>query len=108
MSGVRHRLSGLPRERALLEEPREAPVFQDTAAGLADRAVEDRVLFEVDAREGRAAARARFAELVVDAVDDRVALACDSQLEAACHLLADRVGEPHDLVIVDLARERVR
>jgi hypothetical protein len=52
----------------LAQEAGEPPVLQDPAAGLALGAVVDRVLLEVDAREGSAADVARLAELVVDAV----------------------------------------
>ena len=53
---------------ALAEQARQPPVLEHAAAGLALRAVVDRVLLEVDARDRRAADVAGLAELVVDAV----------------------------------------
>ena len=52
---------------SLAQEPREAAVFEDPAAGLALGAVVDRVLLEVDACDRCAAHVARLAELVVHA-----------------------------------------
>src|SRR6476620_8620622 len=57
-----------PPPRPSLEETREPAILERPAAGLTRGAVVDRVLLEVDARERRAAALARLAELVVHAV----------------------------------------
>ena len=57
------------RPESLAEKPGQAAILQDPPVGLAARAVVDRVLLEVDARERRAALRTRLAEAVVDAVD---------------------------------------
>src|SRR5256885_16166907 len=51
----------------LAKEPRQPPVLEDAAARLARRAVEDRVLLEVDLRERRAADVTRPTEAPVDA-----------------------------------------
>src|SRR5579884_913680 len=92
----------------LLEQPREAPVLQRSPGGLAARAVVDRVLLEVDARDRRPVARARPAELVVDSVGLGVAGACKPQLEPARHLFADRGRQARGFRLVELRRERVR
>src|SRR5262249_37108803 len=93
MSRVRHSKWTLEVARRLLQEPGEPTVLQRSARGLALRAVEDRVLLEVDLRDRGAAALARLAQLVVDAVDGRVRLAGKPELEAPRHLVSDR-GRP--------------
>ena len=73
-------------------------VLEHAPAGLALRAVVDRVLVVVDALERVAADVARLAEAVVDAVDLRVLRAAVAEVEAAGQLLVDRSGEPLDLL----------
>src|SRR5689334_18890465 len=92
---------------ASTEKTRETAVLEHVPVRLALGAVVDRVLLEVDAGERRLAAPARLTELVVDAIGLRVVRAGEPQLEAACELVADRVGQPLDLLIGDLRRERV-
>ena len=91
----------------LFEEAREAPVLQGAAAGLALRAVVDRVLLEVDAGERRPAAGAWLAEAVVHAIHLAVLPAVEAQLEPPCELVPDRRREPLGLLLVDLRRELV-
>src|ERR1043166_1457287 len=75
------------------QEPREPPVLEDSASGLALGAVVDRVLLEVHARDRRAAHVAGLIELVVDAVDVRVLCAALAQLEPALELRVDRLPQ---------------
>src|SRR5256714_10261399 len=92
----------------LAKEPRQPPVLEDTAAGLARRAVEDRVLLEVDLRERRAAHVTRLAEAPVDAVGLLVGGSARSELETALELEVDGGCEARDLLVVEVARQRVR
>src|SRR5262249_28059792 len=101
------RLCSWPGPNGSSQQAREPAVLEHAALGLADRAVVDRVLLEVDARERGAAAPARLAEAVVDAVDGRVGGALQAQLDAALHLGSDCVCQALDLVLVELGRERV-
>src|SRR5579862_3913816 len=61
-----------PTSVASPQQAREPSVLEYSAFRLARRAVVDRVLLEVDARERRAVAGTRIAELVVHAVGLRV------------------------------------
>ena len=99
-------LQGAPDD--FTSETRQPPVLQHAAVGLARRAVVDRVLLEVDPGDRRAAARARLAERVVDAVDLSVVLAQQAELEAAGELVADRFVEARDLLGGHLRRQLVR
>src|SRR2546423_14455498 len=92
----------------LAKEPRQPPVLEDTAAGLARRAVEDRVLLEVDLRERRAADVTRLAEAPVDAVSLLVGGSALSELETALELEVDGGCEARDLLVVEVARQRIR
>src|SRR5262249_55269061 len=103
-----HVLSSAPTGGASSPQSREAPVLEHAALGLALGAVVDRVLLEVDSRERRAAAPARLAELVVDAVGLRVVRTGEPELEPALELVVDRGREPLDLLVCQLRRERVR
>ena len=82
--------------------------FEHPAAGLAGRAVEDRVLLEVDLRDRRPADVARLAEPAVDAVRLLVGGARLAQLEAALELGVHRGREPLHLFVVEIAGECVR
>ena len=82
--GCRDRLHGYRRSLDSRRSLRTRP------AGLAGRAVVDRVLLVVDARDRGLADEARLAEPVVDAVDPRVVRAALAQLEPARELLVDR------------------
>ena len=92
----------------LAQQARETAVLEDPPLGLAARAVVDRVLLEVDARERRAALRARLVEAVVHAVDLLVGGAALAELEAARELLLNGVAEPLHLFLRELRGERVR
>src|SRR4051794_7019433 len=106
LRGNRTRRRSTRRGRLLPQQAREAAVLEDPAARLAGGAVEDRVLVVVDARERRAADVAGLAEPVVDPVGLLVRRAALAQLEAARELRVDRGGEPRDLLVVEVRRER--
>ena len=89
------------------EQPREPAVLEHPPAGLALRAVEDRVLLEVDAGDRRAAVRARLAEAVVHLVRLLVRRPGEAQLEALGEELADRRRQALDLLVGELGRQRV-
>src|SRR5437899_4480364 len=89
------------------QQARKPAVLQYAAAGLAIRAVIDRVLLEVHLRERRATDVARLAELLVHAVGALVARATLAQLEAALKLGVDRGGEPVDLGVGQVGGERI-
>ena len=93
--------------RSSSQKPRHTAILEDAAVGLAGRAVEDRVLLEIDLGKRRSAVRARLAEPVVDAVGVLVVGTREAQLEAAGELVSDCRGEPLDLLGVELGRERV-
>ena len=89
--------SGGPPGFHLPKQPRQASVLELLAAGLAGRTVRDRVLLESDAPERIVAERARLAEVPVDPVDDRVALARFAQRECTEKVVVDRGREPRYL-----------
>src|SRR3954453_9282232 len=97
-----------PSIKALPQEAGEPAVLERPSARLAFRAVVDRVLLEVDARDRRPAHVARLAEVVMDAIRLRVVRAALAQLEPAGELGVDRRREPRDLFVLELRRERVR
>ena len=66
------------------------------------------MLLEVDLRDRRPADVARLGELPVHAVRLLVVRAAFAQLEAAGELGVDRLGEPGDLLAVEILRQRVR
>ena len=91
--------------RSSAQQAREPAVLEQPAAGLAARAVVDRVLLEVDARDRRAALRARLAEPVVDDGRRRVSpLPRSRSSSARVEVVAHRVGEPLDLLVGELGR----
>src|SRR5438093_2359748 len=92
----------------LSQQSGEAPVLEDATAGLARRAVEDRVLLEIDLCERRAADVTRLGEPSVDAVGLLVGSAAFAQVEAACQFGVHRSGEALDLVVGQIGGERVR
>src|SRR3954465_1892287 len=98
----------LPVESALAEQPGQPAVLEHASAGLALRAVIDRVLLEVDARDRRPAHVARLAEMVVHAVRPLVVGAALPKLEPTQELGVDRAGQALDLLGRDVARELVR
>src|SRR5215204_6602487 len=75
-----------PPRRELAKEPREAAVLEDPALGLAGRAVVDRVLLEVHARDRGSAHVAGLGQLVVHAIRLLVVRSALSQLQAAREL----------------------
>src|SRR5215218_8803161 len=79
------------------QQARHAAVLEDPAAGLAGRAVVDRVLVVVDLRQRGAAARARLAQPPVHAVEGLVAGAALAALQPARQLRVDRRRQPLDL-----------
>src|SRR5262245_32023230 len=99
-----HILRSAPASGASSQQSREAPILEYAALGLALRAVVDRVLVEVDARKRRAAAPARLAEPVVDAIGLRVVRAREPQLEPALELVVHRGCQPLDLLVGELCR----
>src|SRR5918994_3821268 len=84
----------------LAKQPREAAVFQDPTLRLTGRAVVDRVLLEVHARDRRPADMAGLGELLVHAIRLLVVRSALAQLEAADELGVDRIREPGDLLAV--------
>jgi hypothetical protein len=64
------------------------------------------VLLVVDVVQRRRADVARLAEPVVDAIRLRIGRSALPQLEPARELRVDRLGEPLDLVVSQLRRER--
>src|SRR5919199_699461 len=97
-----------PLTPSLSEQAREAAVLEYPAAGLAFRAVVDRVLVEVDARDRCPALRAGLAEPVMHAVGLLVGRAGEAELHALGERLPNRPRQALDLLAGQLGRERVR
>src|SRR5215217_4317736 len=89
----------------LLQQPGQAAVLEQATARLTFRAVVDRVLLEIDARDRRRAHVALLAETVVDPVRPLVGRSALTQLEPALELGLDRGRETFDLVGLQLRRQ---
>src|SRR5689334_2025950 len=83
--------------RKLAQKSRKSTVLEQPPAGLALRAVEDRVLLEIDLLDRRPADVTGLVQLLVHAVDLRVLGAPLAQLEPSLELRVDRVRECSDL-----------
>ena len=88
------------------KEPRRGrSILEDPPAGLARRAVRDRVLLEIHATQRLAAAGARLAEVPVDAVHAGVPFSRETKLEAAGEVVVDRAGQRRGLLVPEIGRQ---